>query len=203
VETTGVVLAGGRSRRFGSGNKALARVDGVTLVERVVETVATTTTDPPIVAVARPDQRDALRDVLAEYDPDFVFDADSFAGPIAGVAAATRAASTPWLFACACDMPFLSTSVLAWLGSHRPTDADAIVPVVGGTRQPLHAFYRRSSVENVLPAVPATSSLQRLLDELADSRHVSVSSSPADVDVERSARNVNTKPELTAIRNRF
>lgn len=197
--TTGVVLAGGESSRFGAENKALARLEGVPLVERVVETVATATGPQPVLAVARTAQRDALRNVLGECDPVFVLDEERFAGPVAGIAAAVSVATTPWLFVCACDMPLLSSQAVSWLGSHCTADTDAVVPVVDGHRQPLHAFYRGSSVEDALSRVPTRSSLQRLLDELPACRSVPFSRSPADVDAARSVRSVNTKEELRAL----
>lgn len=197
--TTGVVLAGGESRRFGPEAKALARFDGVPLVERVVETIATSTDSRPVVAVGRVGQREPIEGVVDPHDPVFAVDAETFAGPVAGLAAAARVATTPWLFVCACDMPLLSGRALEWLGGFRTDCVDAVVPVVDGHRQPLHGFYRLASVRATLPDLPPAASLRRLLDELPVCHAVPARRSPPALDLERSVRNVNTRGDLEAL----
>lgn len=59
VPITGIVLAGGRSTRFGdaSVNKATTALEGKTLLEQVTDAVATATNRPPVVAVQTEAQR--------------------------------------------------------------------------------------------------------------------------------------------------
>ncbi|MDX1556713.1 MAG: NTP transferase domain-containing protein, partial [Xanthomonadales bacterium] len=45
MEAVGVILAGGRSRRFGSRPKALAILGGVTLIEHVIERLSPQVSD--------------------------------------------------------------------------------------------------------------------------------------------------------------
>ena len=57
----------------------------------------------------------------------------------------------------AADMPFASPPLFAQLASLR-IDEDAVVPVIGGQLEPLHAVYARSS----LPALRAALQARRL-----------------------------------------
>lgn len=68
------------------------------------------------------------------------------AGPLAGLHAALESCATPWLFAVACDMPFLDGDLIDRIaaGTSWSADVDAIVPVRRGRPEPLHAFYRAS-----------------------------------------------------------
>jgi molybdopterin-guanine dinucleotide biosynthesis protein A len=115
-EVRGVVLAGGESRRFGDGSKALATLDGDPLIARVARAVREATGAPPTVAVRGPAGRRTLSTVLP--DATFVEDAPGFEGPLAGVAGAARATTAPWLFVCGCDMPLLSAPAVEWLADH-------------------------------------------------------------------------------------
>lgn len=213
----GVVLAGGGSTRFGDDEKALATLDGRPLVGRAVAAVAagTSTSSPLVLSVADPEQGDRLRpaleDAVAGVDADatveVVLDAAGHAGPLAGLLAATARADRPWLFVCACDMPFVTASGIAGLrgavpapgdGAHPRRDVGAVVPVVDGHPQPLHALYRTAAVERARGDLPETASLRALLDRLDPVVHVD----PDDlaVDAGRAVTNVNTRGELRRLR---
>lgn len=78
-------------------------------------------------------------------------------GPLGGIATAL-AASVGWALVVACDMPLLNPDLLQYLiHIAEETDAagesrwDAVVPVVAGYPEPLHALYHR----RCLPAVEA------------------------------------------------
>jgi molybdopterin-guanine dinucleotide biosynthesis protein A len=196
-DVTGVVLAGGESRRFGNDEKALARLDGDSLIERVVSVMTTVTDSTPLIAVQRPDQRERLTDAIGE-EPRFVQDSVEFQGPVAGLAAAARAAETPWLFVCGCDMPLLSADAIRWLGSYRDREHDAVVLEVSG-KQPLHSFYQRTAVLDVLESLPTQAGLHALLAALPTCRTVQASAAPEDIPVKSSIVNVNTKQELASL----
>jgi molybdopterin-guanine dinucleotide biosynthesis protein A len=73
--------------------------------------------------------------------------ADNFPGmgPLAGIEAAMKASSAPWLFVFGGDMPWLSDEMItdqatASLKSH----ADVLIPRIEKSIEPLHAIYRCS-----------------------------------------------------------
>ncbi|HEX5364011.1 MAG TPA: NTP transferase domain-containing protein, partial [Gallionella sp.] len=88
-------------------------------------------------------------------------------GPLAGLAAALASIETPWLFAVACDMPFVAPALLEYLAGRR-AGYQAVVPVVQGCPQPLAAFYAGSCLESVreILAGDGKHSLRALLERL-------------------------------------
>lgn len=198
--TTGVVLAGGESRRFGRPDKATATLRGRPLVARVVERVAAATTATPLVAVRTPDQRSRLATAV-ETPVRFVFDADGFAGPLAGLVAAARTAETEALFVAGCDMPCVAPDAVRWLSRHyRDGDAaDGVVPLDGdGRAQLLHALYATEAVAALDADVPGNR-LHAALDRLRI-RTVTPETAPDGVSLSRSVTNVNTRAALDALR---
>jgi molybdopterin-guanine dinucleotide biosynthesis protein A len=197
---TGVVLAGGNSRRFDAGDKALATLDGETFIERVLGELRASTAQPPIVAVRTETQREHLRRALASsWDGHFVLDDSSLTGPLAGLLSACKTASTPWLFVVGCDMPLLDSKTIAELLARVPQRTvrapDAVVPVSQpGRREPLHAVYRRSAIIERRRDLSNGSSLNALLSALDNVEYVSSSELPQVAHL--SMTNVNTVAEL-------
>jgi len=66
MDATGVVVAGGRSTRFGAREKALAEMNGEPMLRRVVEALGTVTDE--VVVNCRRDQRDAFAAALDGVD---------------------------------------------------------------------------------------------------------------------------------------
>ena len=64
-------------------------------------------------------------------------------GAPGGLHAALSAARTEWVFAAACDMPFLSREPIAWLSRCRSGQL-AVAVVWHGRLEPLHAFWSRA-----------------------------------------------------------
>ena len=151
--TAGVVLAGGRSSRMGS-PKAGLEWHGSTLLYRTAAVLARVV-DGPVVVVRAPAQ--TLPDLPAGIDT--IEDPVAGLGPMQGLAAglgavADRAGSSDGVaFVCSTDLPFLHPAFVARTlallrvpATDLPTGAvahaDAVMPVVGGHRQPLAAAYR-------------------------------------------------------------
>jgi molybdopterin-guanine dinucleotide biosynthesis protein A len=77
-----------------------------------------------------------------------VEDEPDTAGPLAGLAAGLRAARYDSCLLVACDMPFLNPALLrSLLEAH--AGCDAVVPVIDGRAQPLHAVYSRDCLPTV------------------------------------------------------
>src|SRR5512135_1522079 len=129
ADCTALILAGGDSRRMGQ-DKAALLLDGKTFLEHVSATMQQVF-PKVIVSVRQPRDGVALPQVCDEV---------AASGPLAGLVAGLAQADTPWVFALACDMPFVSIAVVQRLAQHRASH-DAVVPVVGGHPQPLAAFY--------------------------------------------------------------
>ena len=132
-----VVLAGGLSRRFGR-DKAVEPIGGQPLVRRVIQRVAQVSQEV-LVVVADQARGDALPlDAWHHITLDRYPGAGSLGGIFSGLAAARH----HWVIAVACDMPFLNLALLRHMLSLR-RDADAVVPVLGGRPEPVHALYSK------------------------------------------------------------
>ncbi|GAB1232208.1 molybdenum cofactor guanylyltransferase [Ferrigenium sp. UT4] len=155
-DCTALILAGGESRRMGQ-DKANLVLDGQTLLQRMAGIVQPLFAEV-IVSVRQPRREVALPQVCD--DPGQV-------GPLAGLAAGLARAKTSWVFAVACDMPFITPVLIEYLARQRGA-YQAVVPRVHGYPQPLAAFYAAAC----LPAVHAClegngkHSLRALLDTL-------------------------------------
>jgi len=96
-----------------------------------------------------------------------VCDDPSCAGPLAGLASGLAAAETPWVFAVACDMPFVVPEVIELLAKQRG-GRQAVVPVVQGFPQPLAAFYASNCLQVIRAHLDSggKNSLQAVLERL-------------------------------------
>lgn len=133
-DCTALILAGGESRRMGQ-DKASLLLGERTLLQSVVATVQPLFAEV-IVSVRQPRH---------EIDLPQVCDDPLHTGPLAGLVAGLERASTPWIFAVACDMPFITSTVIEYLAQQR-AECQAVVPMVSGYPQPLAAFYAASSL---------------------------------------------------------
>jgi molybdopterin-guanine dinucleotide biosynthesis protein A len=75
----------------------------------------------------------------AEVIPDLLRDR----GAPGGLHAALKAATTPWIFAAACDMPFLDSAAVSFLATRRE-GVEAVLVRAAGRLEPLHAFWSRA-----------------------------------------------------------
>jgi len=131
--TTGIVLAGGGSRRMGS-DKSLLPLDGERFIERICRVLAGLF--PEVLIVTNSPERYAS--IPCRKVPDLHRDG----GVLAGLHAGLFHARHPRIFAVACDMPFLQPELIRHLC--RSGRGDVHVPRTAGGLEPLHACYRKS-----------------------------------------------------------
>jgi molybdenum cofactor guanylyltransferase len=142
---SGLVLAGGASRRMGR-DKAQIVLDGEPLVMRAVRTLGQVCTD---VVVASGDGH-RLDHLGLPQVPDVIPDA----GPLGGIAAGLEAARQDLVAVVAVDMPAASPAVLAFLAGLWQGEA-AVVPVVQGRWEPLHAVWARPAGPRIVACLHA------------------------------------------------
>ena len=134
---TGIVLAGGMSRRLGR-DKAVETIEGQSLISRVLDSLSPVAQE--LVVVVNNHEREeelALPDsvvVAVDIYPD--------TGSLGGIFTGLSASSNHWGFVVACDMPFLNLELLEYLLSQRGGH-DVVVPVIDHRPEPTHAAYSR------------------------------------------------------------
>jgi molybdenum cofactor guanylyltransferase len=133
IEVTGVLLAGGKSRRMGEDKRYLA-VGEQTLLERGLEVlqsifcevlVVIAQDSPPLSIDTR-----VVRDLVPEC------------GSLGGLYTGLTQATTPYIFVVACDMPFLNQTVIAQFTNRRTTD-DIVIAKLDDRLHPMHALYSK------------------------------------------------------------
>ena len=138
MDVSGIVLAGGRSRRLGR-DKAVEPLGGKPLVRRVVDRLAEVV-DQTVVVVADPEQAERLPLPDTAH---IVVDAYPDCGSLGGIFTGLSAASAEWGLVVACDMPFLNPRLLRHILDRR-RGHDAVVPVLDGRPEPTHAAYSKA-----------------------------------------------------------
>ena len=132
-----MVLAGGRSSRFGS-DKALAQFRGEPLLGRVLRTLREVGFAQVVVAA-----KDTASYASFAPPEDLLRDVRPIQTPLAGLEAGLRASRHALVFACAADMPFAADGPLIDALTAAIEGHDAAVPHAGGSLQPLCALWRR------------------------------------------------------------
>ena len=138
-----VVLAGGESRRFGK-DKALAQMGDKRLIEYGLDSLRGVFEEALIVA-KNPRQ-------LQFLDVPVVCDVIPGAGSLGGILTALIHAPAERCFVVACDMPFLNGSLVRLL-LECGQGYDAVVPLVNGEPEPLHAFYSKRCITPILKSI--------------------------------------------------
>jgi molybdopterin-guanine dinucleotide biosynthesis protein A len=150
----GLILAGGKSSRMGQ-DKALLPVNGVPLLRSIVEQMGRVCAK---VGIAAGDEsraelyRNALSG-LKQVPVHFIYDRYPDCGPLAGLHAGLTEVGDGYLFVMACDMPYLSESLLRRMmlraeektSDHGGSAAD-VIHVPG---QPFHALYHARAAKVV------------------------------------------------------
>ncbi|HZZ85469.1 MAG TPA: molybdenum cofactor guanylyltransferase [Anaeromyxobacteraceae bacterium] len=132
---SGALIAGGRGSRLGGAAKGLLRLGGEPVVARSLGLFRRLFDDALVVA-------NEPAPYLAFGAP-VVPDAIAGKGAPGGVHAALRAARGEWIFAAACDMPFLSAEGIRLLAARRQ-GARAVLVRWEGRLEPLHAFWSKA-----------------------------------------------------------
>ena len=166
----GVLLAGGRSRRMGGGDKCLASVAGRTLLRRIADIAA-----PQVGPMLLNTNSDPA--LFADYGLPVAADVvEGFAGPLAGILtglewARQNAPGCAWVASFACDAPFLPEDLVDRMAApRRGAGADMACAASGGRDHPVFGLWpvrlagalRRALVEDGLRKVDAWTARYRL-----------------------------------------
>ena len=138
-DVTGVLLAGGKSRRMGEdkrfilvGQRTLFERSCAVLCELFEQVCVVIAQDSPSLQTDVPVVRDLIPDC----------------GSLGGLYTGLRLAKTQHIFLAACDMPFLNPDVIRYM-VHLKDQADIVISRWVTRLQPTHAVYGR----NCLPVI--------------------------------------------------
>jgi molybdopterin-guanine dinucleotide biosynthesis protein A len=135
-QVAGVILAGGKSSRFGS-NKALALHQGDALIQTIARRLAALFPETLLITNT-PEEYGFLGWPMAkDLYPD--------CGPLAGIHAALRTVSQPRIFVCGCDMPLVNPDLIRFL-CELEGDHDIVLPWLDEGPEPLYAVYSKKAL---------------------------------------------------------
>lgn len=188
---TGVVLAGGRSRRMGR-DKLPLKVGDATLLERVVSALSSRCEE--VLVVGERGRTPAGVRRLPDLRP-------GRQGPLAGIEAGLVAARRRAVFVAAGDMPFLTGGLVGYLLGLLSDHVMAVVPDLGGSH-PLCAAYAREARPLVSAALDeGIRSVRGLLEILPEVRYVGGAELRRFGDPEILLANVNSPEDLARARD--
>ena len=191
--TTGaVILAGGKASRLP--DKCFRSVGGKELVLHVFERVSMTASE--IVVVGKTSQDvSRLQQVLPQAH--IVHDESSVQSPLVGLLCGLQALETEYVFAAACDMPFLEPGIIRSLHA-QAIGRDAAIPCSDGKLEPLCAVYKRTSALSAASTCLRRKrvSILEMIGELKEITRVSKEELRKDDPRLLTFINVNTEDEL-------
>ena len=122
---TGIILAGGQSRRMGGGDKCLLPLAGKSMLQHVIDRVGPQVAKLAINANGDPARFEAF---ALDVFPDTI---GGFAGPLAGILAgmrwsATNTPSAEWIATVSADAPFLPSDLIRRLHQEATAHPGAI-----------------------------------------------------------------------------
>jgi len=130
---TGVVLAGGKSSRFGT-DKALFHYRGKPLVVHALE-ILMPLCNEMLISTNKPDD-------YSEFDTKCVADIFEHSGPLGGIHSALSAAKNNRIAVISCDTPFVPTELFNKMAMEIGTH-DLIMPVHRGFTESMCAIYSK------------------------------------------------------------
>jgi len=136
TDVTGILLAGGKSRRMGQ-DKRFLLVGGRRLYERSLAVLRSLFRDVRIIIAQDSHPLSSDVPVLRDLVPN--------CGTLGGIFTGLKEARTESIFTVACDMPFLNPAVIRYLVSLKDS-ADIVIVRVSHGLQPTHAVYGRRCI---------------------------------------------------------
>ena len=163
-DITAVVLAGGRARRMGGGDKGLVEVGGRPMVAHAIDALRPQSAEVIVNANRNAGAYRAATGCRVIADT-----VGGFAGPLAGMASALDASATPLLLTVPCDSPLVTGELGPRLHAAMVRDgAEIAVAHDGGRMQPVFTLLTRALLPDLLAFLRAG---ERRIDAWYATRH--------------------------------
>jgi molybdopterin-guanine dinucleotide biosynthesis protein A len=188
---TGVILAGGLSKRYGQ-NKAFLELEGIRLIDRVTaemknifrQVILITNEKRHYEYLGLPTIEDLIRGL----------------GPIGGIYTGLMSMSSQAGFFVACDMPFINRQLVRYMVDIKDNYAAVIPSGVSGL-EPLHAIYSQSCLGAIKNLIDAQCYQVRLFYEHISVRYVTQDEIRKFVPLQKAFLNINTPDEFVSIQH--
>ena len=194
METSCIVLAGGKSLRLGY-DKVLETVGNTSLLERVIPRVSLLSSEVIIVTANEPTNLE-----LVDY-PKLRILSDIYPGkgPIGGIYTGLATSTSFYNLVVASDMPFLNQTLLRYM-IQLSANFDLVVPRVGNLVEPLHAVYTKKCLAPIEQMIKQDKLSVNQLFHLVRTRYVEAEEIERFDPKHLSFFNINTKADLKRAR---
>jgi molybdopterin-guanine dinucleotide biosynthesis protein A len=145
MHVTGVILAGGKSRRMGRDKAFLPFGKGL-LIERVIEVIEQVTEEVILITNSPTQYQHFGLPMFADVIPE--------AGSLGGIYTGLVCAKAPYSLCLACDMPFVKPEFLRFL-CDTAAEADVVIPRNAEDFQTLCAVYSQACREPIRQKIEA------------------------------------------------
>jgi molybdopterin-guanine dinucleotide biosynthesis protein A len=188
---TGVILAGGLSKRYGQ-NKAFLELEGIRLIDRVTaemknifrQVILITNEKRHYEYLGLPTIEDLIRGL----------------GPIGGIYTGLMSMSSQAGFFVACDMPFINRQLVRYMVDIKDNYA-AVIPSGASGLEPLHAIYSQSCLGPIKNLINTQRYQVRLFYEHISVRYVTQDEIRRFVPPQKAFLNINTTDEFVSIQH--
>ena len=136
---TGIILAGGVSRRLGYRNKALLRIGNRSVIERVMDALSEVTESILLITNSLGEFEHLNLPMFRDILPG--------SGSLGGIYTGLEVSKAHHNLVIACDMPFIQPDLLTLLTNHRE-DFDVVIPMARDGHQPICAIYSKNCIES-------------------------------------------------------
>jgi molybdopterin-guanine dinucleotide biosynthesis protein A len=188
---TGVILAGGLSKRYGQ-NKAFLELHGARLIDRIAAEMKTIFRNVVIVTNRKADY---------EYlEVPVVEDLIRGLGPLGGIFTGLMTISDQAGFFVACDIPFFSKQLVRYMVDIKDNHA-AVVPSGATGLEPLYAIYAQSCLDPIRSLISEKRYQVRLFFERVPVRYVTLNEISRFIAPGKAFLNINTPDEFARIQS--
>ncbi|PTX17537.1 molybdenum cofactor guanylyltransferase [Halanaerobium congolense] len=190
LKINAVLLAGGKSRRFGNVDKALLPFAGTTLIEYIYSNLKKNFNK--VIIIGSKDKYSFIDDVEIHED---IY---KNKGPLAGIYTGLYFSETNYNFICGCDMPFLNSNYFNYLKGNltKQDKAEIIVPKYNGFLEPLAALYHYSLLKRIQNEILNNNLRIKSFYNNAEKKILSESSLEKKFDLKRLFFNLNYPQDL-------
>jgi molybdopterin-guanine dinucleotide biosynthesis protein A len=188
---TGVILAGGSSKRYGQ-NKALLKIKGVRLIDNILQEMKTIF--KRVLLITNEKKKYEYLEVP------IVEDLIKGLGPLGGIYTGLMSMPDQAGFFVACDMPRINRQLVRYMvdikGNH-----SAVVPAVADKIEPLHAVYLRSCLKPIRHLIESKCYQVRLFYDSIPVRYVKEDEIRKFCCPSKAFLNINTPDEFVKIKS--
>ena len=144
MQITGIILAGGKSKRMGA-DKTLLKLNGKTLLERSIELIKPFC-DSLLISSNNSEHERFGYKIIPDEIPN--------CGPIGGIYSCLKYSKTDWNFIISVDSVFVESKFIKFLIS-KIDEFEAVVPIHSKGKEPLIALYHKNCLVEIEKMIEA------------------------------------------------